>query len=79
AAAPTWPEVRPARAGECVGCERAGARKETYTVKLSEAGGKVHECTLDASRWATMRPKSRWKGELRALTGGIACDSLVPQ
>jgi hypothetical protein len=78
---PAWPEVRPARAGECVGCERAGARKEIYTVKLADSGdgGKIHECTTDAPRWSTMRPKSRWKGELRALTGGLACDSLKPQ
>jgi hypothetical protein len=77
APAPAWPELRLGRAGECVGCERAGARQETYTVKLVGDGGKAEECTFDAGRWATMRPKSRWKGEVRALTGGLACDSLA--
>ncbi|HEU4539263.1 MAG TPA: hypothetical protein VFS00_34315 [Polyangiaceae bacterium] len=79
APAPAWPEVRLGRAGECVGCERAGARKETYTVKLAGEGGKVDECTFDAARWSAMRPKSRWKGEVRALTGGLVCDSLAPR
>ncbi len=80
APAPAWPEVRLARAGECVGCERAGARKEAYKATLTDAGGgQAHECTIDAARWAALRPKTRWKGQVRALTGGLDCDSLSPR
>lgn len=77
---PRWPAVSLARTGECVGCEREGKRTETYTVKLTDPkSGKSEECELDQTKWQSMKPKSRWKGEVRVMSGGLACATLAPQ
>ncbi len=74
---PYWPEVRLARTGECQGCQRQGARAESYAVTLT-VDGKSHSCPLTQNLWAGMTPASRWKTELRGLTGGLLCDRLAP-
>lgn len=76
--APRWPEVKLAREGSCVGCERAGGKSETYTVRLKAADGEAHTCTLPESRWKSMAVGSRWKGEVRVMTGGLDCGELKP-
>lgn len=74
---PAWPAVKLERTGDCVGCERPGPRKENYEVLLRE-GAKEHRCALPQEKWAAMAPGSFWRGEARALTGGLVCDRLAP-
>lgn len=77
--APAWPTVD---IGPCsrsrVGCTRVGSRKESYVVRLRGPDGALEECEVPQPRWSGMAPGSRWKGDVRVLTGGVACDSLEP-
>jgi hypothetical protein len=78
--APAWPSVTLARSGECLGCEREGKKSESYVVTLADANsGETSECDFDAARYKSMAPKSRWRGQVRALGGSLVCDSLTPQ
>jgi hypothetical protein len=77
---PRWPAVSLAKTGECTGCEREGKRSETYTVKLTDTrSGKTEECEVEQAKWQSMKPKTRWKGEVRVMGGGLACATLAPQ
>ncbi len=77
---PTWPAVRLAREGQCVGCEREGSRREIHRVVVVPAGGGERTpCEVDPERWVKLTPKTRVKGEVRVLGGGVVCDSLAPQ
>jgi len=77
---PRWPEARLAKTGDCVGCEREGTRGETYTVHLKDQkSGEPHTCDVDQGRWTAMKDKSRWKGAVRVVTGGVACGTLTAQ
>lgn len=75
--APSWPPVRLAREGDCRGCEREGARAETYTVRFS-AEGKDYSCDFkDEGKWRSFAPGSRWAGDVK-LGGSLACEGLKP-
>ena len=77
---PRWPVVTLGRTGTCLGCEREGERRETYTATFEDTKSKEEgSCTLDAARWAAMSPGSRWKGKVRVMTGGVDCTDLVRQ
>jgi hypothetical protein len=72
-----WPEVRLGRTGSCVGCEREGARTETYTVLFVDTKSKEDDhCDFkDTSKWTSFKKGSRWKGKV-AMIGGLDCGSL---
>jgi hypothetical protein len=75
---PRWPAVALARPGNCVGCEREGARSETYTLELENSGTKEKAtCTLPEARWATFAKGTRWKAKVRVMTGTVDCDALT--
>lgn len=75
--APAWPAPK-LREGTCVGCEREGAREETYTVRFA-AGGKAHACGFsDEARWSGFKPGSKWSAKIRVATGGLVCGKLEP-
>lgn len=75
--APSWPSAGIARPGSCVGCEREGARDETYTVRLQDAKGKdAGTCTFPQSKWESFTPGSRWEGLQSVVTGSADCGSL---
>ena len=74
-----WPDPALARTGTCAGCEREGARKEEYVVLLRDEKGKEHTCEFDQRKWGSFAVKSRWKGAVRVMTGGLDCDSLRGQ
>jgi hypothetical protein len=74
--APKWPAVRLARTGQCVGCEREGARSETYTVILKDPKGKTHRCDFDQSRWQGFDDGEQLEGKLGVVTGVVSCGSL---
>ena len=74
--APRWPATGLARTGGCLGCEREGARTETYTVVLRDRNQKDHPCDFDQQRWASLTDGSSLRGEVRVLSGGLDCASL---
>ncbi len=76
--APAWP-VTAVRSGTCRGCEREGARKETYRVDLRTAEGRAFSCTFPEDRWRTMAVGSRWRLTVYAVTGLPSCASLLPE
>lgn len=75
---PRWPSVGIARPGTCVGCEREGARAETYTLELEDTASHAKAtCSLPEARWATFEKGSRWKTKVRVMTGGVDCESMT--
>lgn len=75
---PSWPKVELSRPGSCVGCEREGAKKETYTVTFKEPStGKESSCDFPQGKWQGFSPGARYDGKIGAVTGVIDCDSLV--
>src|SRR5207244_4389083 len=73
---PRWPELA-LRAGGCRGCERAGARRASYTVVLT-AGAKRFLCEVGEQRWPSFTPGSRWTFKVGVVTGSPDCGSLAP-
>jgi hypothetical protein len=59
-----------------MGCEREGARTETYTVALRDPDSKDHTCDLDQAKWASMTDGSRWTADVHALTHSVDCSTL---
>jgi hypothetical protein len=77
AEAPRWPDVVLAKPGVCLGCEREGARKETYSVQLVDReSGEGTECEFDKDKWRSFAPGSKWKGR-QGIVGGVTCDELI--
>lgn len=74
---PTWPELRLVRTGDCVGCERGGARSESYTVHFRDAEGSSFLCDMPEQRWGQVAVGSTWSGKAGVLTGKVDCSSLV--
>lgn len=75
---PRWPTVALSRSGTCVGCEREGARSETYTLELEDGATKEKAtCTLPEARWATFAKGTRWKAKVRMMTGGVDCEGMT--
>lgn len=75
---PAWPKVELSRPGSCVGCEREGAKKETYTVSLKEPStGESSSCEFPEEKWRSFSPGDRYDGKIGAVTGVIDCKSLV--
>lgn len=73
---PSWPKFRLAREGECLGCERAASKSESYTVLLKEAD-RESPCVFKAQApWSALASGSRWRAEKRVLTGALLCDNL---
>jgi hypothetical protein len=76
---PRWPAAELTRPGQCTGCEREGQRTEVYRVRFREAGGASElTCELPESRWSAMKVGSRWKAQVRQLTGSLDCSALAP-
>ncbi|MBN1287010.1 MAG: zinc ribbon domain-containing protein [Anaerolineae bacterium] len=75
--APYWPDTNITRTGTCNGCEREGNRSERYTVRLKDSeSGKEYSCNLDEAAWKSMGIETRWKLEVRSVTGDPVCDTL---
>jgi hypothetical protein len=77
---PRWPNAELGRPGTCLGCEREGARNESYTVVFTDLKSKGESnCDFPQDKWASFAKGSKWKGKVRVLTGGLDCDALVKQ
>jgi hypothetical protein len=76
---PRWPESSLAKAGcNHAGCEREGARAETYTLLLRGADGERHRCELPEALWARFVDGKTYPGKVRAVVGSLDCGSLIP-
>jgi hypothetical protein len=74
---PAWPPVSLARTGQCVGCEREGARSAEYVVRFYErAENDTSECRFDEGKWRSFAVDSGWSGELSLIGSVLDCDSL---
>ncbi len=74
-----WPPVRLARTGTCMGCEREGAHREAYEIKLTEIKkGSEHSCKYPEAKWAGIASGSAWLMDIGVLTSYADCDSLKP-
>jgi hypothetical protein len=73
----SWPDIRVARAGVCIGCEREGTRRERYVVHLERTDKKTATCDFNEAKWAGFALGSRWQTTLRVITGSIDCDELL--
>jgi hypothetical protein len=73
-----WPDVHLRQEGSCVGCERRGDRRETYTVRFVDAQTKKEAgCDYKAeAKWSSFKVGSKWSGKVRMLDDSIDCDSL---
>lgn len=74
---PRWPAVTLARSGQCEGCEREGARTETYTVQLVAPGGGAHTCDVPEARWRTFKLGAKYAGQTSTIGDVLDCSSLV--
>lgn len=74
---PAWPPVKLARTGDCLGCEREGAKKATYTVNFKQPDGDASSCEASEATWNKLTVGSKWKGKT-TLAGGLDCDALEP-
>ena len=76
---PQWPPVQLAQQGQCLGCEREGARTESYVVSfLDMESAETATCDFDQTRWATFQVGSSWKGDFTVVGDVLVCDSLQP-
>lgn len=76
---PSWPAITLTKPGSCKGCEREGARIETYALRLLDAkAGEGHECEVERSIWDSAEVGSRWKVEVAVVGDGLDCDTLKP-
>lgn len=74
---PRWPVVTLARSGTCIGCEREGARSETYTVLVEDTKEKkTTECTYPEAKWASLANGTRRKAKVYVMTGKVDCSEL---
>lgn len=76
---PRWPPVALACTGVVLGCEREGARTETYTVAFKESDGTALGCDVDQAKWSTLPVGSNWKVPVGVVSGVMDCGSLVPR
>lgn len=75
---PAWPTVQLTRTGTGLGAEREGKRTEVYRARLADKDGEEHECDVAFARFRQLTPGSRWTGDVRVVSGGLACDTLKP-
>jgi len=74
--APYWPEVKLAREGNCVGCERVGAQTETFTAQFVDADGKTFACEVPKAFWDETAVRTTFKIQVKQIGGAPNCNSL---
>jgi rubrerythrin/ribosomal protein L40E len=73
---PAWPAVSGLRGGSAVGSERAGSRRETYTVSLKGPKGESWTCDFDEGRWRGLTEGTTLDVKVRVMGGGLDCGSV---
>ena len=72
---PSWPDSGAKTcSGTRVGCQREGAKKQTYTVSFT--GEDSHTCDFSESRWRGFNVGDTVTGEVSMVTGSLQCDSV---
>lgn len=75
---PHWPDPKLKKTGNCLGCEREGSKKETYTLTFKDTSDKkVHSCNVKSGVWKKVKPKTKWKGKIGVVTGSLDCSDLT--
>ncbi len=76
---PRWPEVSLSKTGTCKGCEREGARSETYTLRfVDKKASEAHDCPVDREKWDQTEVGSKWTAEVGVVSTSLDCDSFKP-
>ncbi len=74
-----YPDPKLRRTGDCVGCERAGAKAEVFTIQWRESGGKrALSCDTTRSIWDKVQVGSKWKGPVGVNKDFVDCAKLQP-
>jgi len=79
APAPSWPAPAMSNPGACLGCQREGARKETYTLHFRDDKQRDQTCAVPMAKWSGTAVGSKWKGQTSMITGSLDCGSLQPR
>ncbi len=74
---PYWPQVKLAREGNCVGCERIGGQFETFNVKFTDTDGKTFVCEVPKALWDETAVNTKFKVRVRQIGGAPDCNSLA--
>lgn len=73
---PAWPATGVQPAQQARGARREGARNERFEIDLVEKGGRKHTCAVGRSLWDKLPAGAAAKGEVRARSGDIVCDTI---
>lgn len=76
AQSPAWPQASGLRGGTGVGSERAGSRRETYTVSFRGPKGEAWTCDFDEGRWKGLSEGATLDVKVRVMGGGLDCASV---
>ncbi|TGN11084.1 zinc ribbon domain-containing protein [Leptospira ilyithenensis] len=78
---PYWPNPQYQSCSGSIGCERLGAKKESYVVHFEEDSGETkgekHDCDLDQAKWKQYNPKTLYQSDKSVIFNYITCDSIV--
>ena len=72
---PTWPSVQLRATGQCLGCEREGARTQHYFVQLKSKESS-YECEVDETLWRRLNDRDSVPMKVHVIGNIAACDSL---
>ena len=73
---PSWPALPTQRTGACLGCEREGPRRETYTLRVVDSAERRFSCDVASARFFALPDGAERTMKVRVLTGGAVCNSL---
>lgn len=73
---PRWPDTSGLRRGQCLGCERLGARDSKYFVELTDQQGRRDRCAVDGPVWRRLERGATIRVERRVMDKGIVCGSI---
>jgi hypothetical protein len=75
---PTWPDtgLAGAKVAQEAGARREGKREEVFELEVQEPKGARHTCAVSEALWKKLPKGAAAKGEVRARSGDIVCDSL---
>lgn len=71
----TWPAPPPPAPLAAPGVRRAGARRATYTLELSD-GKRTRTCDVSEATWRKRTDGMKLKAQARASSGDLVCSSL---
>ncbi|MCZ8155262.1 MAG: zinc ribbon domain-containing protein [Leptospira sp.] len=78
---PYWPEPTYRSCSGSIGCERLGAKKESYLVHFQEIGGKTegekHDCEFDQNKWKTYMADIGYQSDKSVIFNYITCDTII--